>query len=302
MFSDREILYGVAVADAVGNPLEFRSYVTRKDVRDSCGAALLRVSDDTQMTMFLYEALSLYADYGPADLHPRLVDAYSSWFYTQTTKRVVNAGLLAFPEMYSVEAPGRTCMGSMYSLTEGKTVSNTSKGNGTVMRCSPIALIGVKNGWSCESAVLLAMEDAQITHKHPYAGMSSMFLVGMYYRLWDGYSIDQAVQMTAKQLNGVVAPVLIDTFVSMLSRSCCDAAYNRMGGWVAEEALALAIGAVKFSSSYRMVLDRSICISGDSDTVGGIAGGLAAACGMHPSKNLMAKINVKAPLEWLLTR
>jgi ADP-ribosylglycohydrolase len=72
---------------------------------------------------------------------------------------------------------------------------------------------------------------------------------------------------------------------------------EELGGWVAEEALALAVGAVAGATDYMDAIRAANYIGGDSDTVAGIAGGLAAGTGMLPPPHLCAKINLRDAIE-----
>ena len=60
MITIRELLCGVAVGDAIGYPLEFIQNPERKDFENSMNAKILIASDDTQMTLFLAEAVANY--------------------------------------------------------------------------------------------------------------------------------------------------------------------------------------------------------------------------------------------------
>lgn len=291
-----KVLRGIAVADAIGNPLEFYSIVTREDVTESSKKKVLRVSDDTQMTLFCAEALiSAGDDISLAE--PNLRAAYLRWFSTQHRKpQQVESphGLTQFESLYSVEAPGRTCMASCRSLTIGQAVVNDSKGNGTVMRCAPIALWAHKHQISRPESYIIAARDACITHKHPYAAQSSVLLVAIYHNLFEGMDFPEAVTSAVAYLQGAgylslsVANLCLDALDPVLF----DHIKLTRGGWVAEEALAIAIGAVARSNTYFEAIQEAIAIAGDSDTTGGIAGGLASAAGMPPPESLTAKLNV----------
>ena len=75
---------------------------------------------------------------------------------------------------------------------------------------------------------------------------------------------------------------------------------DELGGWVAEEALALAVGAVAGATDYMDAILAANCIGGDFDTVAGIAGGLVAAVGMSPPTCHRDKINVRDTVESLV--
>lgn len=296
----RDLLLGVAVADAVGNPLEFMNPVTQKDVAASCSDALLQVSDDTQMTLFLAESLTKCANFSPK-VRQELQFGYMRWYITQTKKYSphVGFGLLAYPELYSIEAPGDTCMKSMRDITKGGQAKNDSKGNGTVMRCSPLALYA-KKWWLTEDALMaLAAMDAAITHKHPFATYSSQFQSLTLYYLLAGEKLEQAIRKTAKVIGAQShLSISLNDFLTLIARAV-DSDSLQMGGWVAEEALCLALHAALHGKGYMDIMTRAITTSGDSDTVAAIAGALAAAMGHKPPKELVRKLNVQMAIDYV---
>jgi ADP-ribosylglycohydrolase len=226
------VLAGVAVGDALGNRLEFLRAPSDADFQKQLGLPLV-VSDDTQMTLFSLEAMRQGWSF---------TDAYLRWLSTQGEEVGAGDGLLAFPEMYDVQAPGRTCMSACRSLLLGKPVANDSKGNGTVMRCAHIAYEVRRQRGGLVQAISLAREDAETTHKHPYAAQSSQLLTAIHWSLIAGQSFAEAVASAIDCAPGDAnvadlcrAALTPDRFAEMR---------HDLGGWVAEEALALAIGAV----------------------------------------------------------
>lgn len=296
-----DILYGIAVADAIGNPLEFLSQVNPSDFKKSKNTRVLRVSDDTQMSMFLYEALVTKELSVLGSANEVFKGAYLRWYQTQSyrSRDSVVDGLLRFDSLYHVEAPGSTCMSACRSLSSGLTVTNDSKGNGTVMRCAPIAMVGQVFDWSLPNQVALARLDALTTHKHPFAGDSSAFLVTLYHFLLRGVSFHEALGHAEDELRGIINPHVMSLVLGMLNVKTFRSQMKTMGGWIAEEALAMAVGSVFHSASYEEAISKAICIGGDSDTVGGIAGGLAVAAGLPVPSGLIPKLNVLDAMEYL---
>lgn len=288
-----KILRGIAVADAIGNPLEFLREVSKDDFKSSMLLKELRVSDDTQMTLFCAESLSRAGD-DLTRVASELEDGYRRWYKTQGRAIPCTDGLLRFGSLYRVEAPGKTCMGSLYTLTSGRKPTNYSKGNGTVMRCAPIAVWAKKYDLPREVAFAVAGEDAKITHLHPYAAQSSMLLTAIYLNLFEGKAFIPSVAEATLELErgGLIDPEVSDLCLYALNATFFDRIKETRGGWIAEEALAIAVGAVARSKDYIEAITDAITIGGDSDTTGGIAGGLAVAAGMHAPDSLVSKVNV----------
>ncbi len=282
------VVAGVALGDALGNRLEFLRGPSDDDFRKQLGLPLI-VSDDTQMMLFSLEGMRQGRSFA---------DAYLRWFSTQGPVEA-GEGLLAFPEMYDIQAPGMTCMSACRSLLLGKPVANDSKGNGTVMRCAHIAYEVSAKGGALGRAIGLAREDASTTHKHPYAADSSALLVAIHWSLIAGLPIADAVALALGAVE--IHPEIAAMCQSALNPDRYRQMRYELGGWVAEEALALAIGGVAHNQSFLDVIRSAVTIAGDSDTVGAIAGGIAAAQGFMPPPHLVQKLNVSKPIEYVLS-
>lgn len=283
-----DILWGGAVADAIGNPLEFKAEVTHADFLKAATSPVLRISDDTQMTLFALEAM--LGDHGPRS-------ALVRWYETQgyIRPRPYSEGLLRFQSLYAREAPGATCMRSCSAIAAGKEVQNDSKGNGTVMRAGAVAIFGLLRGFSRESVWDYARQDALLTHHHPFAWQSSVILCDILFSLIEGAELPLAI-LAAETIPGCEEVAAICS--SMLGRRRFEAMRSRRCGWVAEEALALALGSALHADQDYLSIVKMACqgVSSDSDTVAGIAGQLSAAMGMPPSQRLRDRIVAKDAL------
>lgn len=292
----REVLYGVAVADAIGNPLEFLRGPTPQDFLKAATGQLV-VSDDTQMMMFSLEALTLGWNFKAAVLR---------WYRTQTKQRALGDGLLSFPEMFDVQAPGNTCMAAGATLSRGEKVSNDSKGNGTVMRCAHIAHWCWEHGFSLDQAIALASLDAGTTHLHPLAALCSEALTFIHWKLATGHRRHSAVRQMIIQYEDRL-PLAISALISVMlleseirEKTTFDRVRMELGGWVAEEALSIAIGAFLHNDDYLEAVYDATVIPGDSDTVGAITGGLMAAAGFPAPEEFVASLNVRRVMGGLL--
>ena len=201
----RGCIFGGAVGDALGYPVEFFSEreifgtygkqgITSYEPDKKTGKAL--ISDDTQMTLFTADGL-LVGDTrgcmrGIRGWPRHYVDrAYRDWLLTQDSsfaevnrhERFTAEGgcswLLDVPELYARRAPGNTCLSA---LREGigmddyvEAARNTSKGCGGIMRVAPIAM-----NYPGMDINKLDMEGAQlaaITHGHSLGYMPAAVLV-----------------------------------------------------------------------------------------------------------------------------
>jgi len=207
----RGCIYGGAVGDALGYPVEFldeesifaqygsRGISAYEKDRNS-GKAL--ISDDTQMSLFTANGLLVGDTRGKTRGirgWPRayVAKAYQDWLKTQQStmqevnrhKRYTDAGgfswLLDIPELYSRRAPGTTCLSALREDSEYddyvKAARNHSKGCGGIMRVAPLAV-----NYHNLDLEKLDMEGAQlaaITHGHSLGYMPAAVLVHIINRI-----------------------------------------------------------------------------------------------------------------------
>ena len=209
----RGCIYGGAVGDALGYPVEFDSEraifsrygskgITEYETDRRTGKAL--ISDDTQMTLFTANGL-LVGDTREAMSGDRewprvyVTKAYLDWLMTQeSSMRKVNrhernteeggySWLLDVPELYSRRAPGNTCLSALEQEQAGisyedyiEAKRNHSKGCGGIMRVAPIA---VNYRTDMERLDLEGAQLAAITHGHSLGYMPAAVVVHIINRI-----------------------------------------------------------------------------------------------------------------------
>lgn len=207
----RGCIYGGAVGDALGYPVEFldekeiflrygKEGITAFEKDPVTGKA--SISDDTQMTLFTANGLlvgdtrgAMRGIQGPARGY--VVKAYKDWLKTQryTIKEVnrheryTEAGgyswLLDVPELYARRAPGNTCISALTDGTEYddyiKAKRNSSKGCGGIMRVAPLAVS--RRPQDIEKVDMEGAQLAAITHGHSLGYMPAAVLVHIIRRI-----------------------------------------------------------------------------------------------------------------------
>ena len=192
------------------------------------------------------------------------------------------------PELNENRAPGNTCL---WALSSGRcgTIDepiNDSKGCGTVMRVAPIGLY-IKDP---KNAGIIAVESSAITHGHQLAMIPSFVLACMInYILNQKLNVLDSLNESLKELNdyNIFSKDNMDYFTSLINKAIelsksnindIDA-INQLGkGWVAEEALAIALySCLKYEDSFENAVVCSINHDGDSDSTGSIAGNIIGA-------------------------
>ncbi|PJE03556.1 MAG: glycohydrolase [Mycobacterium sp.] len=157
----RNALIGLAAGDAWGYQVEFRKYARMPAYPVPAPKKVWRISDDTQMTLALHDAL--------VDVADQLDDIDA------VTKAITERFLEWQIDRDNNRAPGAACMGSLSRLRRGalwheEAGALARPGCGAVMRLAPAAL--------CPEPVWLGITALQavLTHKHPRAIASALVL------------------------------------------------------------------------------------------------------------------------------
>jgi ADP-ribosylglycohydrolase len=295
----RGCLLGGAVGDALGAPVEFLSL---SEIRARFGSAGITesapaygrvgaITDDTQMTLFsaegLLRAVSRWNELGICHPPSVVYNAYLRWLRTQGVTGPEPVGfadapgwLIGIKTLHARRAPGNTCLSALKSGEMGTTEKpiNSSKGCGGVMRAAPCGLIDHGD------AFRLGTDVAAITHGHPTGYLTAGCLALIVHDLLREIPLITSIQNAAVRVS---AERDHDETTRALDRAmelsrAGDPSAERVeslgGGWVAEEALAIAlycalVAGDDFESGVRLAVNHG----GDSDSTGAIAGNLLGA-------------------------
>ncbi|ASU77956.1 hypothetical protein CDG81_06130 [Actinopolyspora erythraea] len=312
-------LLGGAVGDALGYVVEFDSMRTIRERFGPDGITGFertdgpaRISDDTQMTLFTLEGL-VRAGHGlrrglatdPVEL---VQHAYQRWLYTQGFDREQVSGpgcpepdgwLLSQQELFNRRAPGATCVKALHGFAAGGVPGsvdnplNDSKGCGAVMRAAPAAL------WSADTAEVFRVgaETGVLTHGHPSGYLPAGTLAVLVRRLLEGDTLRQALDTAMSHLSSwdgheeTTDSLLRARELVSLGTPGPEVIEQQLGGgWVGEEALAIAVyAALSHPDSFADAVRLAANHSGDSDST-------AAVCGNIMGSALSAE---RIPAEWL---
>ncbi|WP_443046657.1 ADP-ribosylglycohydrolase family protein [Streptomyces sp. NBC_00247] len=319
----RGCLLGGAIGDALGNPVEFLSLAgierahgplgVRGLVPDSEGV-LGRITDDTQMTLFTVEGLiRAEAGAGRAGRVGAVRAAYRRWLDTQNHPTpparggddTVRTGWLRRQQLlYARRAPGNACLtglaaGHVPSERDAPgapgPVNPGSKGCGTVMRSAPFGLTGE----SPADAFALAAHCAKITHGHPTGALAAGAFAAIVAYLLAGESMPGAVlramELTARHPGHEETTAALRAAVDRAAEGApaAEGVESLGAGWVAEEALAIAVYcalALPGPEDVAAALLLSVNHSGDSDSTGAVCGNLLGA--LHGDAAL--------PVDWVV--
>jgi ADP-ribosylglycohydrolase len=206
--------------------------------------------------------------------------------------------------LYSRRAPGNTCLsaleqargGAGHIAQYGGQAPNDSKGCGGVMRSAPFGLLPTADlagpggtggsGWTAADLFGMAAEAAGYTHGHRTGRLAAGTLAALISTLVAGAeladAVDAAVRILAahdghEETSGALARALR----AAAQGPPDSAAVAGLGaGWVAEEALAIAVYAAlacPAPEQFGDALTLAVTHSGDSDSTGAICGNILGA-------------------------
>jgi len=304
----RGCLLGGAVGDALGAPVEFMSLQAIRGtfgpggIRDLAPAygRLGAITDDTQMTLFTAEGM-LRAHVreklkGRSDVPGVVGHAYQRWLATQgVAGKAGGTGtdgwLFGQRALFSSRAPGNTCVSALAARAacdDPAPAGNHSKGCGGVMRVAPVGLYTAARGLPPEQAFTWGRAVASLTHGHPTGQLPAAALAMIICETVQGRALPAALKSAKDLLRR--QPCHAETMDAILAAEAfaarpgfTDAGLAALGqGWVAEEALAVALGCALRAESLEAGLIMAANITGDSDSTAAITGNLLGAMlGVH---------------------
>ena len=205
-----------AVGDALGAGIEFASLTTirsrygEQGITDYVPAYGRRgaITDDTQMTLFTAEGLIRahirWCARGLCSPLHVVHHAYRRWLATQgedvstwlDQREELDGWLIGVSELWSLRAPGTTCLSALRSGKVGTMAEplNDSKGCGGVMRAAPAGFVHE------ERRFRMGCDVAAITHGHVDGYLPAGFLAVVVGALVDGRDLTSALDDAQAQL------------------------------------------------------------------------------------------------------
>jgi len=250
---------GAAVGDALGMPLEFGPPRPAGGLECTMRAGRLPAgtfTDDTEMALALAESLLAARPLDPADLANRFV----AWLQAGPG----DVGL----QTHSVLA--RIAAGEPWAqvVAAVQQARPDAAGNGSLMRCWPVALTLWDDlaGLERDSAL-----QSRVTHAHPDCVAGCVFVNVALYHLLRGTSPAEAIAMA---LEGVdLSAGLRALLASAPGRGRGELANS---GWV-RHTLESAVWGLLTTSTFEDALVQVVNLGRDADTAGAVVGALAGA-------------------------
>jgi len=284
----RASLLAGAMGDSLGADIEFLSLAQiRRHFPDGIADLPVHnrvrgaITDDTQMTLFSAEGV-IRADvraalkgicHPPSVVHHALLRWFRTQGYTPKTK-IDTIGLMTDARLVARRAPGNTCLSSLMQATQfGKAANNDSKGCGAIMRVAPAGL-SPERGQVRD----LAVETSALTHGHP----SGQFAAAAWAEMLADVALGGDLETSATSMVRVYGALddgqeTADAIAAALDapRDGRAETVETLGeGWVAEEALAIALYCCLAADGLEQGLLMAVTHGGDSDSTGAIAGNM----------------------------
>ncbi len=295
-------LFGGAVGDALGAPVEFMTHP--EIIREYGEYGIFEygfaygkkgaITDDTQMTLFTAEGLILSKVRGNisdlVQIPVFVYQAYLRWLSTQKqleenqllkqfgSCNLIDGVLISYPDLHSRRAPGKSCLSALLSNKMGTTKEpiNDSKGCGGIMRVAPVGLF-----LEPSDVFDIACEVAAITHGHPTGYLAAGCLAQIVSYLFIGDDLPTAIEKTINILKTKENhEECLNAIISALHawENCpvsCETVESLGQGWIAEESLAIGLySSLAAGDNFQKGVVLSVNHSGDSDSTGSITGNI----------------------------
>jgi len=255
----RGVAVGAAIGDALGMPLEFgpaspldRLVSDMRSGRLPAGA----FTDDTEMALALADSLLAHDPLDPADLALR----FAAW-YRAGPADIGRQTRLVLKRIARGEPWGA-------AVAAVQAENPWSTGNGSVMRCWPVALAH----WNDLDRLLADSRiQSQVTHPHPECVAGSAFVNAAIYHLVRGVAPQEAI---AQACNNADLPAALRAVIQAAPTKGRGDLPNT--GWV-RHTLESAVWGLLTTDSFAEAVVQVVNLGDDADTAGAVVGALAGA-------------------------
>ncbi|MFO7761888.1 MAG: ADP-ribosylglycohydrolase family protein [Thermodesulfobacteriota bacterium] len=264
------IIFGLAIGDAIGAPVEFIGLDEIQQRYGSEGITKPPVpalyTDDTQMTIAITEALIRQGECDVETIMEAVREEFVDWRHSPDNNR----------------APGNACLIGVSQMERGIHWSESgipdSKGCGSAMRVATIGYLYQDNPSKLkEVAAITSMS----THGHPTATASAVGAAYLVKLALENHAPENIIPSLLSFTQGISTEFdqHISRIESCLSWQDEEEALEYLGrGWIGEEAVALALYCfLRYPDDYRSAVIRAANTNGDSDSIACIAGSISGA-------------------------
>ncbi|KKG08094.1 ADP-ribosylglycohydrolase family protein [Methanosarcina sp. 2.H.A.1B.4] len=264
----RGYLFGTACADALGRPVEHLILEQIKEIYGEQGILELTPdafwTDDAQLMLVLARGLLHGAELELPELMDKIAEELILW--------------LDEPDL----GAGATTRGAALNLRDGIHWSRSglnSKTCGSLMR---VGILGFIFRNDPDKLVKAASLSGRITHIHPAADAASVAGAYAVKMALDGIVPEEMFLLLLRATEGIsdeFTKALKGSYELAHSNLTDGEALQKIGqGWYADETFALAYFCIlRYPDDYKKAVQTAVNITGDSDSVSSVAGGILGA-------------------------
>lgn len=264
-------LYGLAVGDAVGTTVEFKSRVSFEPVQDMVGGGVFNLkpgqwTDDTSMALCLAESLIECEGF---DLKNQ-IEKYERWLdvgYLSSTGQCFDIGNTVLMALGDYKKTGNPYSGSS---------DKYSAGNGSVMRLAPVGLL---YSFNLHENLKFCAESSKSTHQNQEAIDGCQLIGALIHGTLKGIEKDELLSVDfIKNIKKEANVEWCDTINEIAYGSYKDKTEDEIKstGYVVHT-LEAALWSFYNTTSFTDGLFKVVNLCDDADTTGAVYGQLAGA-------------------------
>ncbi|MBO5476886.1 MAG: ADP-ribosylglycohydrolase family protein [Clostridia bacterium] len=275
MLDSKNAIIGLAIADAMGVPLEFcfREKLQENLTTEMKGYGSHPVpkgswSDDTSMTLCLIDAINKTGNIVPKDI----ADNFVKW--------IENAEFTPTGETFDV---GRTCLRAILNYEKNIATpeecgedSEYSNGNGSLMRISPMIYYCYSKNMDDSEVYKYVKMVSSITHKHEVSILGCYIYVLFGIELLKGKDFIKAYEVIKNKSYEMFSTESKERYARILENDISKYEMNdiKSSGYIVDT-LEATFWSLMTTQSYNKAVIKAINLGEDTDTVGACVGALA---------------------------
>ncbi len=267
----RGALIGLAVGDAVGTTVEFRTPGTFPPVTDMTGGGPFALdpgqwTDDTSMALCMAESLVEIGRFDPIDQ----LERYVRWWkqgHLSSTGRCFDIG--------------RQTRSALASFMESRSPTNGSvgeydAGNGSLMRLAPVAMA---HWGDPETAIRLAGESSATTHGNIECVNASRYFAALLIGAFQGKSKQEILSPAFSPVPGLWEHAPLSPKIAAIAAGSFKNKQPpeiRGSGYVVD-CLEAALWAFETTNDFKSAILAAVNLGDDADTTAAVCGQIAGA-------------------------
>ena len=277
------LIYGVAVGDAMGFPVQFykREQAKKLNITKMAAHSFGEIpagtwSDDTSLTIALADAFTC----NEAIDYQKIMQNFYLW--------ITEGKYTPYKKAFDI---GRTCFKALLCYKGGDDPllcggdSELDNGNGSIMRISPLVFYLQKhfgsNAFENNKAFEIVHNVSRLTHAHPIALIGCDIYVAVLLKLLNGSEKDVALTEAFEQIRKYVSKNKDFEYAFAQYQRLGDSDFSSLPeskisskGYVVDT-LEATLWCFLTTDSYRDCILKILNLGNDTDTVGAVAGAMA---------------------------